>query len=229
MHIGGWQKTSLLDFPKKISTVIFTIGCPYRCRFCYNPELVVHPLAKPIKDKEIFDHLQKRKGLIEAVVITGGEPLQQKDLLDFIKKIKKLGYLIKLDTNGFYYHKLKEIINAKVLDYIAMDIKAPLEKYDEITQVKNSSDEIPRSIDLIMNSGIQYEFRSTIIDGFHKKDEIMKMAQLIQGAEKYYLQRFNNTKALIDNSYQKNNAISQKEMKDIAKQCKKYVKKCKVR
>lgn len=229
MTFGGWQKTSLLDYPRKISTVLFTIGCPYRCRFCYNPELVIPPFAKSIPEKEIFDYLKKRQNILEAVVLTGGEPLMHNDLLEFIKKIKKLNFLVKLDTNGFYPFKLKEAIKSGMIDYIAMDIKSSLREYDNLTQIKGSGDEIPKSIALIINSSIPYEFRSTIVEGVHDQEEILKMAKLITGAHKYYLQQFKGTGKLIDPAFKDKNSLSKKELKEIAKTCKKYVKKCIVR
>ncbi|MDD5606472.1 MAG: anaerobic ribonucleoside-triphosphate reductase activating protein [Candidatus Pacebacteria bacterium] len=199
MKIGGLQKITLIDYPQKLSAIIFTSTCPFRCFFCYNPELVLpekikdHPL---ISEKEIFDFLKQRKGLLQGVVITGGEPLMHKDIDLFIRKIKKLGYSIKLDTNGFNPGLLKKLINEKLIDYVAMDIKAPPEKYDKITCVKTNIKNIQKSIDILKSSCIDYEFRTTLIPGFLDKKDILKIARWIKGAKKYYLQNFKPGKTI---------------------------------
>ena len=135
MKIGGIQKTSLLDYPDTISAIIWTIGCNFRCPFCYNKDIVFGKV-ETISEEEVISFLEKRKGLLEGLVISGGEPLMQKDIVQFAEKVKKLGYLIKIDTNGMYPDKLRQLIDKKLIDYIAMDIKAPKNKYDNLTGVK---------------------------------------------------------------------------------------------
>jgi len=154
MKIGGLQKFSLLDYPGKISAVIFTQGCNFRCAYCHNPELVdPERFQACIPEEEVFAYLKKRRGLLEAVTVTGGEPTIQKGLIPFIRRIKAMGYLVKLDTNGSMPEVLEELIRQKLIDYIAMDIKAPLEKYEDVIGVPVNWEIIRQSIDVIKESG----------------------------------------------------------------------------
>lgn len=195
MIIGGFQKTSLIDYPDKISAIVFTQGCNFRCGYCHNPELIEsnNPL---IAEESILTFLTSRIGKIDAVVITGGEPTLQKGLIDFIKKIKKLGYHVKLDTNGSSPEMLSELIQQQLLDYIAMDIKGPLEKYENITNVKLDIESIKQSINLIINSNINYEFRTTVLKSQLNIEDFKSISDLIQGATTYYLQQFVPSKTL---------------------------------
>src|SRR3990172_8063647 len=168
MILGGFQKITLIDYPGKLATTVFTVGCNFRCPFCHNPELVDLKLVhNEESEKEFLAFLKKRKGKLEGVCITGGEPLIQPDIIDFIKKIKKLGFFVKLDTNGTRPDVLKKIIDAKIIDYIAMDIKNQLKFYDKTTGTKVDKNRIKLSVDLIMNSHIPYEFRTTAVPGLH--------------------------------------------------------------
>ncbi|MBQ8168153.1 anaerobic ribonucleoside-triphosphate reductase activating protein [bacterium] len=194
MRIGGIQKTSLLDFPNMISAIVFTKGCNFACGYCHNPELFNS--GAEYSASEFFEFLETRKGKLDGVVVTGGEPCLQPDLIDFIKKIKSMEFLVKLDTNGTFPNILEELLNENLLDYIAMDIKAPLEKYQEITGSSISTDKISESINIIMNSGIDYEFRTTVVKSQLNFDDFEKIGDLIQGASKYYLQKFVPTKTL---------------------------------
>lgn len=193
MIIGGVQKTSLLDYPDKISAIVFTQGCNFRCGYCHNPELI-NSKEQAWTVPAFLEFLKTRKGKLDAVVITGGEPCLQKDLPEFIKEIKKLGFLVKLDTNGNYPQMLKKVL--PYVDYIAMDIKAPLEEYEEIIKVKVNTDDIKNSIDIIMNSGKSYEFRTTVVKSLLSEDDILKIGDLINGAQCYYLQKFVPSKIL---------------------------------
>ncbi len=191
MLIGGFQKFSLIDYPKKISAIIFTQGCNFRCHYCYNPELVKPELfTPPIPEEEVLSFLEKRRGVLEGVVITGGEPLLQKDLPDFLKKVKDYGYSIKLDTNGSFPEKLKELIEKKLIDFVAMDIKAPFEKYEKVCGVQVDTKKIQESIKIIMNSGIDYLFRTVLIKEFLDFKDIEIIANYIKGAKNYILQKF---------------------------------------
>lgn len=231
MKISGLQKTSLLDYPDKVSAIIFTQGCGFRCGYCHNPELIPAATKEEggFKTEEILEFLNKRKKVLDAVVITGGEPTLQRDLLDFIRQVKKLGYLVKLDTNGTNPEMLKKIIKEGLVDYIAMDIKAPLKNYHRVTQTKVDLAKIKTSIKLIMKSGIDYEFRSTILPRLHNKEEVKEMARLIKGAEKYFLQAFLNQGKLWDKTLSGEKSFSQKEMKELAEICEQFVKKCGIR
>ena len=196
MEIGGLQKLSLIDYPGRLSCIIFTIGCNFRCSYCYNPSLV-EGTCERIPQKEIFSFLRKRKGLLDGVIITGGEPTIHNDLPDFIQRIKKMGFLVGLETNGTNPRMIKKLISERLIDYIAMDVKAPLKKYKEIVNVEVDIDKIKESIDVIMNSGIEYEFRTTCYP-LLTKDDFIKIFKLIKGAKKYGIQQFLNKNTLIE-------------------------------
>lgn len=162
MKIGGLLKFTLIDFPGRPAAVIFTQGCNFRCRYCHNPELVYpHMFTEPVAEEEIDAFLKRRQGTLEGVVVSGGEPTLFDDLPQFLGKLKSMGYAVKLDTNGTRPEMLKEIIDNKLVDFIAMDLKAPLEKYALITGVDFNMSIIQQSMDLIRSAGIGYEFRTT--------------------------------------------------------------------
>ena len=230
MQIGGLQKTSLIDYPDKLAAIVFTAGCNFRCGFCYNPELVTQIDKKSlVSEKDIIEFLEKRKKVLDGVVITGGEPTMHKDLPKFIRKIKKMGYLVKLDTNGTNPKMLSKLIKDKLIDYIAMDIKGSLRRYMGIVKVKVDTKSIKESIEIIMGSGLPYEFRSTILPKLYKKQDLERMAKLVQGADKYYLQKFRAEEKLNDLAFKRCESYTDKEMKELARICQEYVKECKVR
>ncbi len=230
MLIGGLQKFSLIDYPGKLSAIIFTQGCNFRCPYCHNPELVDPQQFSPLLDeREVLRFLETRKNRLDAVEVTGGEPTLQKDLLPFLKKIKEMGFLVKLDTNGSHPEIVQQAIKEKLVDYLALDVKAPLEKYREVTCSKIDPQTIKRIIDLIMASGLDYEFRTTIVKSMLSPDDILKIAQLIQGADFYALQAFIPSRTLLDPVFQKEVSYSEKELEKICQRVKPYVKKCLVR
>lgn len=192
MILGGFQKLTLIDFPGKVATTVFTAGCNFRCPFCHNPELVAGPFpaGSDAIERDFFAHLEKRKGKLDGVCITGGEPTIQRDLADFIRKIKTLGYAVKLDTNGLRPDAVRELLNGKLLDFIAMDIKNRLERYDETVGVKVDKERIRLSVELVRNSGLPYEFRTTAVPGIHTEADFLAIADWIDGAESYYFQRY---------------------------------------
>jgi len=197
MILGGYQKLTLIDYPGKLATTVFTVGCNFRCPFCHNPELVDLKLVHDERsEKEFLDFLKKRQGKLEGVCITGGEPLIQPDIIDFIKKIKKQGFLVKLDTNGARPDVLKKIIDAKLVDYIAMDIKNQIKNYRKTTKTKVDKDRIRLSVDLIRYSRIPYEFRTTAVPGIHTEKDFEEIAKWIGGAPAYYLQEYREGKIL---------------------------------
>ncbi len=197
MIIGGFQRFSLIDYPGKICAIVFTQGCNFRCPYCHNPELVDMKRAIGfIPEEEILSFLKKRRGRLDAVEITGGEPTLQPDLLDFLKAIKDMGYLIKLDSNGTHPDMLEQIIYKNLVDYLAMDVKAPLEKYEEIVNVKVDTEKIKYSIDLIKNSRLNYEFRTTVVKSLLSKEDIIEIGKLIKGTNLYILQKFIPSKTL---------------------------------
>ncbi len=207
MQIGGLQKLTLIDFPGKLACTVFLTGCNFRCPWCYSSELVLPEKIKvqpKISEKEFFDFLKNRKGILEAVTICGGEPSLNEDLPDFAKKIKKLDYLIKLDTNGSNPQMLKDLIEKKLVDYVAMDIKAPKEKYPEVIGIAGVSpysllDNIEKSINILKEEKVDYEFRTTLVPGLFKKEDILKIARWLAPAKKYFLQNFRSEKTLDPN------------------------------
>lgn len=229
MRICGFQKFSLLDYPGKISAIVFTGGCNFRCPYCHNPELVRPKSFKTaISEKSFFKFLKSRQGQLDAVVITGGEPTLQKDLLDFIKQIKKLNFLVKLDTNGSYPEVLKKILEANLVDYFAMDIKSPLEKYKNIVGNAGDVEKIIKSIKLIKEQNKNYEFRTTIVKPLLSMQDVIKISQEIKGAKKYVLQKFIASKTL-DPEYLGATTYSDAEFKKMQKEVKRYVKMCEIR
>ena len=181
MKIGGLIKFTLIDYPGRVSAVIFTQGCNFRCRYCHNPELVYpHLLQESMPEEEVMAFLRHRQGTLEGVVVTGGEPTLQPDLLRFLSDIKSLGYFIKLDTNGSKPDVVKAAIEQKLVDYIAMDLKAPFEKYSLVTGVEFEQRALQESMDIIRQSGLLYEFRTTYDKEVLTDDDIEKLRTLTQ-------------------------------------------------
>ncbi len=197
MLIGGLQKVTLIDYPKKIGATIFVQGCPFRCHYCHNSELVLPELFKsPISENDVLDFLKNKVGKLEGVVISGGEPTCQADLLTFIKKIKEMGFLVKLDTSGINPEVLSKLIKQKLIDYIAMDLKAPLKKYFSAVGKDIDIKKIKKSIRLILKSSLPHEFRTTLLEELHSIEDVAEMAKLIKGADVYILQKFVSTSTL---------------------------------
>lgn len=199
MNIAGVQKVTLLDYPGKVACEIFTQGCNFECPFCQNSSLIPITNTGEFSEEEIFEYLNLRKNILDGVVITGGEPTVQKDLKSFIKKIKDLGLLVKLDTNGGNPKVLQELIDEDLVDYVAMDIKNIFNKYNITAGKKVSLDNIKKSIEILRVSKIDYEFRTTIIKEMHSLDDIISICKLV-GNAKYYLQNFEDSENVIDHS-----------------------------
>lgn len=212
--IGGLQKSSLIDYPGKISAIIFTQGCNFACPYCHNPELGANEISTSYQAASIIEFLHSRKGKLDAVVITGGEPTLHTGLPEFIKKIKNLGFLVKLDTNGTNPKMLEQLISEKLIDYVAMDIKAPIEKYSDIVCSKVKTDNILKCIEILKNSKVDYEFRTTVVKSQLSRSDFFKIAALIQDAPRYYLQRFFPTKTL-DESFLNEQTYSDEEFEEI--------------
>lgn len=190
MEFVGIDKFSLLDFEDKVSCVLFCKPCNFRCPFCHNGTTVLEANTY-IPFDDILDYLKSRKGLIDAVVVSGGEPTLMPDLKEKIIKLKELGFLVKLDTNGTNPNIVKDLYESKLIDYVAMDIKNSFDKYPLTAGVNNINlNKVKETIDYLMNSGIDYELRTTLIDEFHKEEDIEKMGELIKGANKMFLQKF---------------------------------------
>ena len=199
MKFNGFQKLTLLDYPGKVACTLFTAGCNLRCPFCHNASLVTHiEEGFSYDEAEILDFLRKRQGVLEGVCITGGEPLLQNGVTDFIKKIKELGYSVKLDTNGSFPEKLTMLAESKLIDYVAMDIKNCKEKYvltAGITDLHIGN--IEKSVEFLLSGKIPYEFRTTVVSQFHTPQDIEEIAKWIKGADKYFLQNFVDSGDLI--------------------------------
>lgn len=196
MRIAGFQKLTLLDFPSKVSCIIFTQGCNFRCPYCQNSGLIGHENEELIDEEEIFSYLNKRKGVIDGVVISGGEPTVQSDLASFMKKIKDMGFLVKLDTNGTNPDLIEKLIKEKLVDYIAMDVKNSIPLYKDVTGVKPLVEKLKRSIEIIRNSSIDHEFRTTIIRNIHDIDKIETICSYVNG-DKMYLQNFEQSENVL--------------------------------
>lgn len=195
MYICGYQKTTLLDYPEHVAATIFTGGCNFRCPFCHNADLIVKSNeSSPIAKEEILAFLQKRKNVLSGICITGGEPTLQPDLKDFIIKARDLGYKIKLDTNGYRPDVILSLLEENLLDYIAMDIKAGLSNYAKVSGIPNlDTSKIMKSISIIENSGINYEFRTTVVKELHSRQDFLEISEMLSSSSPYFIQSFKNS------------------------------------
>ena len=200
--IKGLQTLTLLDYPGKVACTVFTGGCNFRCPFCHNGGIVLNPGAEPsIPEEKVFDLLKKRRGVLEGVCITGGEPTLWKGLWDFAKEIKAMGYSVKLDTNGTNPELMHKLILAGVVDYVAMDIKNSPDKYAETIGVKGFNlQPVKDSVRLLMQGTAGYEFRTTVVKGMHTPQDIVEIGKWIQGADKYFIQPYRDSDLVIDRS-----------------------------
>ncbi|MFA5878355.1 MAG: anaerobic ribonucleoside-triphosphate reductase activating protein [Candidatus Staskawiczbacteria bacterium] len=235
MIIGGLQKNTLIDYPGKIACVIFTSGCNFYCPWCYSSELVVPEKIKrhpKIEEKEVLSFLKSRKGLLEGVVICGGEPTLNKDLPEFIKKIKKLGFSVKLDTNGSNPRMLKSLIDKKLVNYVAMDIKGSFgQKFGGKgdCKINKFEKEIKESIRILKKSKISFQFRMTVVPSIHTKENILEAVQLIKGPDiVFYLQNFRPEKT-IDPEFEKIRPYPDEWLLDIKKEISPFFKICEIR
>ena len=223
MKIEGFQKLTLLDFPGKTAATVFTGGCNFRCPFCHNALLVLpEEQPAPFEEEEIFAYLRRRRGVLDGVVVTGGEPLLQSDIGAFLAKLKDLGFLVKLDTNGSNPARLKELLAAGLADYVAMDIKNAPSAYAKTVGVPGVDiGAIAASRDILMAGKVDFEFRTTLVRGLHTEDSVREMAQFIARGEKYYLQQFKNSGNLI--APDGLSAFTGEEMQKFAAICRTFV------
>lgn len=233
MLISGIKKTTLLDYPWKVAAIIFTPWCNLRCKFCHNSEFVLPEKIKEIKDyipEEVFFNFLKTKiGLIDWVVICGGEPTLQKDLLEFCKKIKDLWFLVKLDTNWRDPLLLENLIKNKLVDYIAMDIKGDFDDLNDLIwwDFKSNVGNYLKSVNTLLKWEIEYEFRTTLIKEYHTKDIFLEILKLIKGTKNYYLQNYKGWNTL-DKDF-KGKSFSSLELKEFKELSEKYGVPCKIR
>ena len=197
MKINGLQKLTLLDFPGRVACTVFTAGCNLRCPFCHNASLVVGAPEEIMSEEEFFAFLSKRRGILEGVALTGGEPLLDRDVVGFARRIKEMGFAVKLDTNGTLPDRLREIIDAGAVDYVAMDIKNSPEKYALTVGADVDLEKIRRSVEILLSGRVEYEFRTTVTAELHGRDDFVAIGSLIGGASKYYLQQFRDSGELI--------------------------------
>lgn len=221
MLIKGLQKTTLLDFPTKVACTVFTAGCNFRCPFCHNATLVARPDdSNIITEDEFFSYLSKRSGILDGVCITGGEPLLSHGIEDFIKKIKELGFLVKLDTNGSFPERLEALLDQGLLDYVAMDVKNSKEKYALTAGTSDFPSSIEKSMAIIMRKAPDYEFRTTVVRELHSHEDIEKIAEWIKGTKHYYLQTYVDSGDILCEGY---SAYSEAEMLQILESTRKIL------
>ncbi|MBC2704712.1 anaerobic ribonucleoside-triphosphate reductase activating protein [Desulfobacula sp.] len=228
MNIGGFQKNSLIDFPGTIACIVFTQGCNFICPYCHNPDLVASPQKEAgdlYDENKIFEFLEKRKGFLEGLVITGGEPTLQKDVIAFCRKVKDMGYKLKLDSNGTRPHILARLFEDRLVDFISMDIKTSLENYHLVVPGKFDPQKILESIRLLMEKAPAYEFRTTCSRPFVSKEIMKDVGEMITGASKYVLQKCSRNVKVLDPEFLKadNNFFSDKEMLELKETIDKYV------
>lgn len=228
MNFNGFQKLTLLDYPGHVACTLFTAGCNFRCPFCHNASLVTHiGDSEHYSEEFVLDYLSKRKGIIDGVCITGGEPLLHDGLKDFIKKVKDMDYLVKLDTNGYLPDRLISLVDNGLVDYVAMDIKNSKEKY-VLSAGIDSLDitQIEKSVSFLLENHVEYEFRTTVVNELHTLRDIESAAEWISGAQKYFLQSFTDSGDLICDNLSAVETQTIKMMQEVAS---KYVKNVEIR
>lgn len=228
MNIQGFQKLTLLDYPGKMACTLFTAGCNLRCPFCHNSRLVLNPQKQSeFSVDEILAFLKKRQGILDGVVISGGEPLLQNDITDFIKQVKELGYSVKLDTNGTFPEKLRELVESGLVDYVAMDVKNSPELYAETIGISGYDiSKIKESISFLLEGTVDYEFRTTVVREFHSVFGMNGLGEMIKGAKKHFIQGFIDSGEVIGFGL---NAVPKEEMESMKNIMLNYVESCELR
>lgn len=227
MKICGLMKLTLLDFPGIVACTVFLGGCNLRCPFCHNAELAFNECGDEISQEEFFGFLTKRKALLDGVCVSGGEPLMNTEIEEFLKKIKDLGYKVKLDTNGCFPEKLKNVIDMGLCDYIAMDIKNSLPEYGKTIGILGFDiAKIKKSVELIRTSGIEYEFRTTAVKGLHSEDSIKELSRFLKGEKKFFLQAFQQSDQVPDKKLQE---FSKDELENLLKVVREEIPEAKLR
>lgn len=220
MNVQGYQKLTLLDFPGRTACTVFTGGCNLRCPFCHNAGLVRTPLAGPNLTDEVLVYLQKRRGILDGVCITGGEPLLQPDLEDFLRKVKEMGYAVKLDTNGTLPRRLEAILATNLVDYVAMDIKSSPDGYAAATGTDADVSAVTDSLSLLRQSGIPYELRTTAVRGIHTAADFAAIGEWLGDVPAYFIQRFVDSGQLLGEGF---DAFSPEEMEHLLTTVRAYI------
>ena len=223
MKIGGIQKTSLIDYPNKVCAVFFASGCNFRCPYCYNPELVFNK-TELINEKWIYNFLEKRKNYLDAILLSGGEITIQPDFIEFVKRIKQYGYLVGIETNGSKPDAIKKLIDSRLTDFIAMDIKSDLETYEKAACAKLDKGKIKKSVELIKDSNVDYEFRTTVVPGLFNEETAIKIGEWLKGSKKYVLQQFNNDRDMINKSFKRKKPYTVDKLKKFKEILEPYIK-----
>lgn len=221
MQICGFMKTTLLDYPEHVAATVFTGGCNFRCPFCHNGDLVQHSTTSQIPEQEVLSYLAKRRNMLDGVCVTGGEPTLKQDLASFLRKIKELGLLVKLDTNGYRPEVLQELLDEQLLDYVAMDIKNCPNKYAMTAGVADFDlSPVQQSIHMLMTGEVPYEFRTTVVRQLHERKDFIEIGTWIRGAKAYYLQSYQENEHVISPGF---DAYSKEELLEIKESLLPYI------
>ncbi len=227
--VKGYEPSSFIEWPGKIVSIIFTAGCNFRCGFCHNKSLVTDfDKTADLDFHDVLEKIKARRAWIDAIEFSGGEPLLHPEIETMLREAKDAGFLTKLDTNGCSPEKLRNLISKKLVDYVAMDIKAPFEKYEAVVNSKVDLNKIRESIQIIMSSGLEYEFRTTVLPKLHSKEDIEEIGKMIKGAKKFYLQKFKAMNTL-DASYESERSFTDKELRELLEVIRPYVSKAEIR
>lgn len=229
LPIKGIQKLSLIDYPKKLCATIFVGECNFRCSYCYNVSLVLEPKnLRTIPEQDVLDFLSERKGFLDGICVGGGEPTIHKELPIFLSRVKKLGFLVKVDTNGSKPKMLKRLIDEGLVDYIAMDVKAPLRKYRETVRAEVNIESIKESIGLIRASDIDYEFRITVVPRLTTEDDLLEIAKMLKSSKRFVIQQFKPGRTL-DESFKDVSPYSKEKLEEFKRKLAPFFKECKLR
>ena len=228
MNISGIQKLTLLDFPGKLACTVFTSGCNFRCPFCHNASLVLPGMSDHIDEQEVFSFLKKREGILEGVCITGGEPCLQPDLEAFIRKVRDIGFAVKLDTNGSFPEKLSSLLEKGLLDYVAMDIKTSMERYPEVCGVQNERlfENVQKSVEILKSSSVPHEFRTTTARELQTKEDFEKIGRWLSGEKRYFIQQYEASGELVGDEM---TPYEKEELTEFAKVMKNFVENVEIR
>ncbi|MCI7334016.1 MAG: anaerobic ribonucleoside-triphosphate reductase activating protein [Oscillospiraceae bacterium] len=228
MNISGIQKLTLLDFPGKLACTVFTSGCNFRCPFCHNASLVLPGMSDHIDEQEVFSFLKKREGILEGVCITGGEPCLQPDLETFIRKVRDIGFAVKLDTNGSFPEKLSSLLEKGLLDYVAMDIKTSKERYPEVCGVQNERlfENVQKSVEILKSSSVPHEFRTTTARELQTKEDFEKIGRWLSGEKRYFIQQYEASGELVGDEM---TPYEKEELTEFAKVMKNFVENVEIR
>jgi len=229
INIKGVQRTSLIDYPKKVCAVVFVSKCNFRCPYCHNAELVLDEIKEDIPPEEILEFLEKKRKWLDGICITGGEPTLHRGLIDFAKEVKKKKFLVKVDTNGTNPPMIEKLLKKKLVDYIAMDIKAPLDKYDLSAGAKVNKKDIQKTINLLMKSKISCEFRTTVVPGLFDEKDAEEIGKWLKGARKFCIQQFRNIDGTLDKKFQDVRPYPPKKLKEFKKILSNYIKNVEIR